>query len=223
MGEPPIAMGLFAPKEKPIFAASVKAVAEDGATARRAPWWLLDEYRSQTVNMLRLVDGRVPTNGSRVIALFAAGAGVGTTSVACAYARGAAELWKRRVLLLGAGSGRPSLPAVGEPELPSDGSPQVFELPMDGLSPASTLDFWQEVRQRHDEIVVDCPDPAKSSLGLQIASFADGVVLVLEAERTRAPVAQRLVADLRAAHANVVGAVVNRRRLHIPAAVYRLL
>ena len=61
------------------------------------------------------------------------------------------------------------------------------------------------------------------AFGMALSKLADGSVMVIEAERTRAPVAaecKRLIED---GGGRLLGAVMNRRRLYIPDYLYRLL
>jgi Mrp family chromosome partitioning ATPase len=51
----------------------------------------------------------------------------------------------------------------------------------------------------------------------------DGVVLVVEAEKTRWEVAEQAKRTLEDSGARVLGAVLSRRQFHIPAAFYGLL
>jgi protein-tyrosine kinase len=72
-------------------------------------------------------------------------------------------------------------------------------------------------------VILDLPPVNGSVIGPALAKAVDGVVLVVEAERTRAQ-------SIRAAHktlsmygANVLGVVMNKRRFHIPNFIYRHL
>lgn len=55
------------------------------------------------------------------------------------------------------------------------------------------------------------------------AQLVDGVIVVADAQKTRAPVARRLKAVIEENGGKVIGAVLNRRRYHIPGWIYRLL
>lgn len=81
----------------------------------------------------------------------------------------------------------------------------------------------QRLLQDYDRIVCDTPpflgDPAAAALG---AHF-DGAVLVLACSKTRWEVARLVQQQLEAAGGRLVGAVLNRRKYYIPAAVYRAL
>jgi Mrp family chromosome partitioning ATPase len=83
--------------------------------------------------------------------------------------------------------------------------------------------FWQGLQEQFDTIVIDAPSLQHSSEGIALAAKADAVALVIESETTRLPVIEKLRDTLNAAGANVIGAVMNKRRLYIPEKVYARL
>lgn len=187
-------------------------------------------------DLVSRVDAELPTPAGRVVGFIASGAGEGTSTLSEAYARTSALLRRRRVLLLRKGTVSKSgvLEAVVAGESPdghvqplADGAWAADYGRPDSEAVARDLiardETWQHLRKHFDEIVLDLPDAASSRVGLTMASQCDGVVVVLEAEKTRAPVAQNLVASLRAVRARVLGSVLNRRRYHVPQRVYRWL
>ncbi|MEW5726532.1 MAG: hypothetical protein AB1918_01770 [Pseudomonadota bacterium] len=80
--------------------------------------------------------------------------------------------------------------------------------------------YWARLAEAADLIILDTPPVLASPLAQALAPTADGVVLVVEAERTRAAVARAARDALVAAGANVLGVVLNKRRLHVPKALY---
>lgn len=189
-------------------------------------------------DLVTRVDAQLPQRGGRMIGFIASGSGEGTTTLASAYAKIAGSHSRRRVLLINATSDNPQIPGV----LPT----LVAELPLGpclrphsdnvatgSLGGASTGDalwkllalpeLWQDLRRQYDDIVLDLPAASSSRLGLVCASLCDGVVVVLEAEKTRAPVVENLIASLRAVRAPILGTVMNRRRFHLPKRVYQWL
>ncbi len=193
---------------------------------------------SHLAELLVRVDAALAHRSGRLIEFIASGAGEGTTTLARAYASLAVASMGRKVLVLGgqaaAGAGEGVLGSLARQEdvlaalqrteegwwkgslLPHVPSDLQFAL-------LARSDLWQALRAQFDEVVLDMPATALSRLGLMVASHCDGVVVVLEAERTRAPVAEALVASLRAVKANLLGTVLNKRRYHLPDAVYRRL
>jgi protein-tyrosine kinase len=89
---------------------------------------------------------------------------------------------------------------------------------VDALDPA-----FAALRERFDVVLIDAPPTNHSLLGLALAKKSDGIVLVVEAERTRAPIAAAALQALQVNNGKVIGAVLNKRRFHIPRLVYRWL
>jgi protein-tyrosine kinase len=55
------------------------------------------------------------------------------------------------------------------------------------------------------------------------SQLVDGVIVVAEAEKTRAPVARRLKQTIEENGGKVIGAILNRRKYYIPGWIYRML
>jgi Mrp family chromosome partitioning ATPase len=72
-------------------------------------------------------------------------------------------------------------------------------------------------------VVIDSPAMSQSAAGVVIAPFVDMSLLVVEAERTRAAVARNLIERLDGAGGHVIGAILNKRRFHIPRSIYSRL
>lgn len=71
--------------------------------------------------------------------------------------------------------------------------------------------------------IFDLPAVGQTNAAVRLAGLLDGVLLVVEAERVRHEVAQRTRELLRRANVNLLGAVLNKRRQHVPAWLYRTL
>jgi Mrp family chromosome partitioning ATPase len=194
-------------------------------------------------DLITRIDASFPPGRGRVIGFLASGSGEGTSTVAQTYARSVATHLRRRVLLVDAAGASTTPPQGGMGSLvgvltalavqvantpPSRGAAPGTFVP--GVPEGTTLwellpraDLWIALRQSYDEVIIDLPAAAESRLGLAVAPYCDGIAVVIEAERTRAPVAENLVSHLRTVRARVLGAVMNRRRFHLPQRVYRLL
>jgi Mrp family chromosome partitioning ATPase len=79
------------------------------------------------------------------------------------------------------------------------------------------------LRPRFDLILLDAPPISDSPVGHSIARTADGVVLIMQSERTRVHSAVAARAQIEAADGRIIGVVFNKRRFHIPEALYRRL
>jgi Mrp family chromosome partitioning ATPase len=83
--------------------------------------------------------------------------------------------------------------------------------------------FWEPLRKRFDLIIVDAPPATMFPDGLAIVSQVDGVILVVEAEKTRWQVALSVKENILKSGGNLLGTVFNKRRLYIPEFIYRYL
>jgi protein-tyrosine kinase len=86
---------------------------------------------------------------------------------------------------------------------------------------AKLKDVLAQLRSRFDLVVLSTPGALADPVAVQLGTIADAAVLVIEAERTRAPAAQRTLEALGAAGTRLIGIVFNKRRYHIPDWAYR--
>lgn len=84
-------------------------------------------------------------------------------------------------------------------------------------------EFLDRLRQSFDLVVIASPPASHAPMGVLLSRFVDGNILVLEAGRTRAPVAAELRNALSASGGAVVGAVLTRYQSHIPKFLRRWL
>ena len=83
-------------------------------------------------------------------------------------------------------------------------SPERFEIVLSRL------------RDHFDLILVDLPALSSSPLGLAVCPLADGIILVVEAEKTKATIAEKAKQRIQRAGGNILGVVLNKHRSHIP-------
>jgi Mrp family chromosome partitioning ATPase len=76
------------------------------------------------------------------------------------------------------------------------------------------------LRPRFDLVVLDSPAFARTFDGVFVAPHVDGTILVIEAEATKATHVQNLRDRVTEAGGKVVGTILNKRRFHIPEAIY---
>jgi Mrp family chromosome partitioning ATPase len=84
-------------------------------------------------------------------------------------------------------------------------------------------DIVRGLSEDFDLTVFDLPAAVESGPAARLAALLDGVVLVVEAERVRWEVAQRTSELLKRGHVHLLGAVLNKRRQHVPNWLYRTL
>jgi Mrp family chromosome partitioning ATPase len=84
-------------------------------------------------------------------------------------------------------------------------------------------ELFGDLRVSFDHILVDGGALAESPTPLLLSRLVDGVVLVVQAERTGAEAVRDTAGQLRKAGANLLGVVLNRRREYLPQALARRL
>ena len=78
------------------------------------------------------------------------------------------------------------------------------------LGSQALREFDEEAKEAFSLVVYDTPPLSVSADASLVAAITDGVVLVVDARRTRRRPATQAVDQLRRAHANILGVVVNR-------------
>jgi Mrp family chromosome partitioning ATPase len=95
------------------------------------------------------------------------------------------------------------------------------------LSPAEITDRFRtriaEARASFWYVVIHAGFLGLNGTAMMISSSADGVVLVVEANRTRRESAKRVKENLLASNVRLLGVVLNNRTYPIPRALYRML
>jgi capsular exopolysaccharide synthesis family protein len=115
------------------------------------------------------------------------------------------------------------------PVFPLPGATNLYVLPSGadcglplGLFQSTAFDeFLQTVRERFQYIVVDAPPIQGHPETLMLSRKADGVVLVVESERTRKRTALWAKQQIEEAGGRLLGVVLNKRKRHIPDWLYK--
>jgi len=202
---------------------------------------VLREMGTLRVHLESLLTARTP----RTVILVSAQGGEGTTTVATQFATALAREASLRVLLVDAHARRPALsewtasdatkrPAFGAKRKPAAApdpatADRLRLLPVPGelrgpggaITAATMRQLLDSVEAGFDWVIVDGPPVLESPDSASLATAADGVVMVVQAGRTKRPVLSRSIELLRKAGARVLGTVLNRRRLEIPGFIYR--
>jgi MinD-like ATPase involved in chromosome partitioning or flagellar assembly len=80
-----------------------------------------------------------------------------------------------------------------------------------------------KLKEHYQYLLFDSPSIYLNYEVLVMAPMFDGVILVLESEKTRWEVAQTMTERLQHSGAKVAGAIFNRRKYYLPKWVYKLL
>lgn len=174
--------------------------------------------------------------------------GEGTTTLVREFARVCAVTFGRAVLLLDAASSEPpkNLTVTDQEEnllsFIKNGIPMEKPFGEDSgyrLSVCTTSNlkialpvlfssshigrFIDNLKQQFDLILVDSSPMSLSPDAVAIASKVDGVILVVEAEKTRWPVVESVKETLIKAGGNILGVILNKQRYYIPSFIYKRL
>lgn len=204
---------------------------------------------SEMVRLYQSIDALLPDSPKKVIQFIGAHEGEGTSSIVREFARVASKIKNKPVLLLDAEkrSANQSLLFGITPENKREDewdSEETMERAIakieDSDSPVCLISqntilypkyfyspkisvFWEKLKERFDLILIDSPPASVSPDGIAISRNVDGVVLVLEAEKTRGPVAQNLKDRIQKNGGNLLGIIFNKRRHYIPEFLYKRL
>ena len=84
-------------------------------------------------------------------------------------------------------------------------------------------DLLDVLKKQFDLIVIDSAPALSSTDGVGFSSSVDGVVLILEAETTRWPVAEETKNRILRNGGNILGIVLNKRQYYTPEFIYKRL
>ena len=193
----------------------------------------------EMIGLHQRLDALLPEGPCRALEFIGSRDGEGTSTVIAEFARVSATRFGQRVLLLQSdrperagrgGGGEPDRTVADAAPVPAgSGTLDIAPLPPaclavahggDSPGPAAT---WARLRSAYDLILVDAPPATTSPQGLAVSRQVDGVVLVIAAEDTRWPVAERVRQSIERSGGRVLGVVLNKRRYHIPRWVYQRL
>ena len=227
----------------PVFTPEPAPQSEDGILARPLP----ESIHRELATLRNSIELVIPRK-NKIVAFAGAVRGEGASTLASAYARFLSQELGFRVLLVDAdltGEGErlsagPMALKEGFLQVVSDGLPAMRAVrSMNGNGPhfmpsgghsLRTLQVFSSERARellrdlgtsYEVVVIDSAPVTLYPEVPVLLSLADGVVLVVQAERTRREAAQRAMSRLSGAGCNVIGAVMNRRRNVVPGFLYK--
>jgi protein-tyrosine kinase len=84
-------------------------------------------------------------------------------------------------------------------------------------------DLFKHLLEVVEIVIVDAPPALTHFAGLALARHVGGVILVIEAERTRSSIVDQARRIIEMNGGRILGAVLNKRHLHIPRIIYQWL
>jgi capsular exopolysaccharide synthesis family protein len=237
------------PSERPRPAEIVPVVSRSEARRSRERHVELPERRDDYEKLKIMLTLESARSELKSVMLMSALSGEGVSTVALGLAASMADGARQGVLLVDLNSVNPDLadrlgvyPTVGLRELiAKDATPadaimetSISRLFLIGNGKASadfsqpgSLGLFEELirtlRSDFDHVIIDGGSLRGSPDSLLVASKVDGVLLVVQAERTGSDVVRDASDQLRMAGANLLGAVLNRRRDYLPKFLARRL
>lgn len=94
--------------------------------------------------------------------------------------------------------------------------PQVYDH-------SAAISFLEELKDKFDLILIDSSPAISSPDSIAISRFTDGVVLVMEAERTRQHVIESVKNKIERNGGKILGVILNKRKVYIPEFIYKRL
>ena len=189
-----------------------------------------DDVRREMAALRVHLTGALPARSPRMLMLVSGREGEGTSTVSLQLAQSLAREASQRVLVVDANDLRPSpvyeAARAAATELREGGCLHFLPLAerlrrSDPMTSAAIRDLIDVSATGYDWILVDGPPLLESPDAAPLAAQCDAALLVVRAGATRRPVLVRALDLLRRAQANVLGTVLNRRRLEIPGFLYR--
>jgi Mrp family chromosome partitioning ATPase len=198
---------------------------------------VLPEDIAREMNTLRIgLESALEERVQRSIMFMGSQGGEGTTTIAAQFALLLAADPRVRVVLVDAHVRRPALGErfglggrdvrrgtdATDIQRPLSVVPVTDDTVAEGwLGPARARDLLAHLARDYDWVVLDGPPVLESPESLELATLADGVVVVLQSGHSKRPVVARAVELLRKSGARILGSVLNRRRMEIPGFIYR--
>ena len=84
-------------------------------------------------------------------------------------------------------------------------------------------EFWANLKHNFDLVLIDSPPLTVSPDGLALAAKVDGIILVVEAEKTKWRTARYVRERIEMVGGKILGVVFNKRRYYIPQSIYKYL
>ena len=204
------------------------------------------DMEQEMIDLYQTITAALPENNNRTVLFVGSRSNEGTSTIARQLARVASLRMEKSVLLIDLDRSRPDLHVYStlkaKPDI-QDGEDQtglsltrveessLYVMPLfwrimvtpKTIDYAKRGDFWESLKDQFDLIIVDSPPASMFPDGPAIVSRLDGVILVVEAEKTRWHVALSVKEKILKSGGNILGIVFNKRRLYIPELIYRYL
>jgi protein-tyrosine kinase len=230
------------PKEKSSDLARVSAADIPSANADLG-------MEAEMIDLYRHIDALLPDSPKMVLQFIGSRPGEGVSTIVREYAAMATSRLGKSVLILDANQNKRDQrdffritnthgwdEAISDTEAMDKAICRVGDsnLYVSGMSLGSSAipllfdsgqlkNFFTGLKSRFDLVLLDSPPVTTGSDSTSLSRCADGVVLVVEADKTRLQVAENMKVKIQKSGGNILGLVFNKRRYFIPEYLYRRL
>lgn len=203
----------------------------------------------EMLKLYKVIDVLLPGVKSKVIQFIGTREGEGTSTIVREFARVCADMIGNTVLLLDADRHQPTqrhyfniqneygwIEALKNGEEIGDafyrvGQSKLFMSPSCNSAVYTPEMFhslrfdclWRNLRDDFDLILIDSAPLTISPDGLAIASKVDGIIMVVEAEKTKRQTLEMARDNITRVGGKILGVAFNKRRYYIPQALYKFL
>jgi protein-tyrosine kinase len=196
--------------------------------------------REELIGLYHTLRTQLPSEAAPIFEITASTRGEGTSTLARDLSNAVASTLGLRVLLVSVESREglePGLEAVATGDAIAtdviaparDGPFYRASLSVFGAGARFLFDngglarVFAELMDLVDIVFIDAPPILAEVASMVLTRCAGGVLLVVEAEKTRAPIVEQARRAIEANGGRLLGVVMNKRRFHIPRAIYRRL
>ena len=203
----------------------------------------------EMIELHRQINLLLPDSPKMVLQFIGSHSGDGVSTIVREYASMATERLGRSVLILDANQGENDQKhcfhitnnfgwdqAVCDPESQNKAVSQLGDsnLYVSSLSrkssaifpyfdPGQLKNFFVGLRKSFDLVIIDSSSVSSSRDSTVLSQYVDGVLMVIEAEKTRGPVVENMKTKIKNSGGNILGLILNKRRYYIPEFLYRRL
>lgn len=190
------------------------------------------------VDLWRTIEAELP-GGNKTVLFISAQSGEGVSFVTTHFARVCASVLRKQVLVIQAIPDTDA-PVAGALERDTQKIQEICRANSEpdhapgtghaGIPVSLTLNSCvtgfkrgggvTDLKGHFDMLVLDAPPLDLDPCGVELARYADGVVIVLEAEKTKAFAVENLKEKILLNSGKILGVVLNKRCFHIPDNLY---
>lgn len=178
--------------------------------------------QSQLIPLYQCIEAMIEKPRGKLILLLSAGPGEGASTIAAGLGELCGGVLGRSVLVMEARAD--SLPQGGR-DACETGAFHRQEIHALSTKPSRDALYSNiaQSREGYDYVLLVSPPLSVTPMALDLAQHADGVVMVIEAERTHWKTSRKMCDEIIGTGGNLLGVVLNKRRHYLPAWLARWL